>query len=118
MVKNRTYRTSQGKYLNPDEIIIEGSISIYTFWRSFVTSDNGTSHLGKTAKSKETGEELVVAWEKMSKSKNNGVDPSKILETHGVDMTRLLLLYRTDPRAHLLWNDEGKLTKKCSQLLI
>ncbi len=38
-----------------------------------------------------TGE---VRWEKMSKSKGNGVEPSRIIREVGVDATRLNVLFK------------------------
>ncbi|KAJ8975895.1 hypothetical protein NQ317_011366 [Molorchus minor] len=44
------------------------------------------------AVAKETGNPVVISWEKMSKSKYNGVDPDEMFKTYGVDTTRLLIL--------------------------
>ena len=35
-----------------------------------------------------TGLPVVSQWEKMSKSKHNGVDPNEMLDKYGCDMTR------------------------------
>ncbi|KAF4027991.1 Anticodon-binding domain of tRNA [Phytophthora infestans] len=40
---------------------------------------------------KKTGLPVVTQWEKMSKSKYNGVDPEQIRARHGADVTRLAL---------------------------
>lgn len=36
--------------------------------------------------------ELVSSWEKMSKSKHNGVDPSDLIQQYGADTIRLYVL--------------------------
>ncbi|KAL2911184.1 Leucyl-tRNA synthetase, mitochondrial [Polyrhizophydium stewartii] len=51
-----------------------------------------------------TGKRAIVSIEKMSKSKHNGVDPMPVFERHGVDATRLYLLYRAAPQDELVWD--------------
>ena len=43
-----------------------------------------------------TGSNVVVSWEKMSKSKFNGVDPLDILEQYGADSARLFMLFKVE----------------------
>jgi leucyl-tRNA synthetase len=62
---------------------------------------------GDKACSKETGEELTVKVEKMSKSKNNGVDPEKIIATYGADTARLFTMFASPPEKELEWNENG-----------
>ena len=63
----------------------------------------------KTSKaySKKTGEELVVKVEKMSKSKNNGVDPEVIVKEYGADSARVFTLFAAPPEKELEWNMNG-----------
>jgi len=56
---------------------------------------------------KETGEELVTKVEKMSKSKNNGVDPEHIIEKYGADTARLFTMFAAPPEKELEWNENG-----------
>ncbi|CAH1955218.1 unnamed protein product [Acanthoscelides obtectus] len=56
------------------------------------------------AVTKGTGEPVVIAWEKMSKSKHNGVDPAEMFEQYGADTTRLLILADVSPTSHRNWN--------------
>ena len=69
------------------------------------------AHEVKTARDKayslETGEELVVKVEKMSKSKNNGVDPEVMIKKYGADTTRLFIMFTAPPEKELEWNENG-----------
>ncbi|KAL4234407.1 class-I aminoacyl-tRNA synthetase [Mactra antiquata] len=55
---------------------------------------------------KGTGEKLIVAYEKMSKSKHNGVDPQDLFREFGADMTRLCILSNVSPKSERNWNNE------------
>jgi len=57
--------------------------------------------------SKSTGEELAVKIEKMSKSKNNGVDPEEIVKEYGADPARVFTLFAAPPEKELEWNVNG-----------
>jgi leucyl-tRNA synthetase len=43
----------------------------------------------------------------MSKSKNNGVDPQKLVETYGADTARLFMMFASPPTQTLEWSDAG-----------
>nr|MBP6243288.1 class I tRNA ligase family protein [Chromatiaceae bacterium] len=45
--------------------------------------------------------------EKMSKSKNNGVDPQVLTDRYGADTVRLYTMFTSPPEQSLEWNDEG-----------
>lgn len=45
--------------------------------------------------------------EKMSKSKNNGVDPQAIIDTYGADTARLFMMFAAPPELSLEWSDTG-----------
>ena len=45
--------------------------------------------------------------EKMSKSKNNGVDPETMVARHGADAVRLFMMFTAPPEQSLEWNDAG-----------
>jgi len=62
---------------------------------------------GEKAFSKATNEELTVKIEKMSKSKNNGVDPEEMVSEFGADATRLFIMFAAPPEKELEWNENG-----------
>ena len=45
--------------------------------------------------------------EKMSKSKNNGVDPQTLIDRYGADTVRLYTMFTSPPDQSLEWSDEG-----------
>ncbi len=45
--------------------------------------------------------------EKMSKSKNNGVDPQAMIEQYGADTCRLFMMFASPPDMSLEWSDSG-----------
>ncbi len=45
--------------------------------------------------------------EKMSKSKNNGVDPQTLIDCYGADTVRLYTMFTAPPDQSLEWSDEG-----------
>ncbi len=45
--------------------------------------------------------------EKMSKSKNNGVDPQTLIDRYGADTVRLYTMFTAPPDQSLEWSDEG-----------
>jgi len=52
-----------------------------------------------------TGEPLEVVYEKMSKSKYNGVDPQAVLARYGADTARMFILFKAPPEKDLEWDD-------------
>jgi leucyl-tRNA synthetase len=52
-------------------------------------------------------EPQVMAVEKMSKSKFNGVDPMALIDAYGADTARLYVLFAAPPEKDLEWNHEG-----------
>ncbi|XP_066597443.1 leucine--tRNA ligase, mitochondrial [Prorops nasuta] len=84
MVMGKTYKTKSGQYLTKEEIEEKNGQLI----------------------DKMTGDSVSEHWEKMSKSKHNGIDPVQLLEKYGSDMTRLLLLANVAPISHRKWSEE------------
>ncbi|ODA14803.1 leucine--tRNA ligase [Acinetobacter celticus] len=61
-----------------------------------------------SAKYKEDGQDVVVGGqEKMSKSKNNGIDPQSIIEQYGADTARVFMMFAAPPDQSLEWSDAG-----------
>jgi leucyl-tRNA synthetase len=52
-----------------------------------------------------TGEALEVFYEKMSKSKHNGVDPAVVIDRYGADTARMFILFKAPPEKDLEWDD-------------
>jgi len=60
------------------------------------------------AKYKGDGQEVVVGGqEKMSKSKNNGIDPQAIIDQYGADTARVFMMFAAPPDQSLEWSDAG-----------
>ena len=49
----------------------------------------------------------VGGTEKMSKSKNNGVDPEHLVKRYGADTVRLFTMFAAPPEQSLEWSDSG-----------
>lgn len=78
MVKGETFKTKNGKYIPSDLVIHKEDKKYY---------------------SKDTNEELNYDFEKMSKSKLNGIDPQFMIQKYGVDFTRFFLLNFVHPKS-------------------
>ena len=70
--------------------------------------------LGRDEKGKITGAKHLEAGElemggsiKMSKSKNNGVDPQTAVDLYGADTVRLFTMFAAPPEQTLEWSDSG-----------
>ncbi len=61
-----------------------------------------------SAKLKSDGQPVFSGGiEKMSKSKNNGVDPQALIDRYGADTVRLYIVFTSPPEQSLEWSDEG-----------
>ncbi|QSG85136.1 leucine--tRNA ligase [Acinetobacter indicus] len=61
-----------------------------------------------SAKYKEDGQDVIVGGqEKMSKSKNNGIDPQAIIDQYGADTARVFMMFAAPPDQSLEWSDAG-----------
>ncbi|XP_064466582.1 leucine--tRNA ligase, mitochondrial-like isoform X2 [Ornithodoros turicata] len=82
MVLNETYRLQDtGQYLPKSQVEKKGS---------------------KTFE-KDTGKPVVVEWDKMSKSKHNGIRPEDVVGKYGIDATRLFILSAYAPTSRYKW---------------
>jgi leucyl-tRNA synthetase len=59
----------------------------------------------KNPQDPETGAALEVFYEKMSKSKYNGVEPLSVLGKYGADTARMFVLFKAPPEKDLEWDD-------------
>ena len=96
MVLQATYyrETESGKkqWLNPAEVEVQ-------------TDDKGRP---VAAVLRSDGLPVVIGGvEKMSKSKNNGVDPQDLIDAYGADTARLFMMFASPPEQSLEWSDAG-----------
>ncbi|KAF5666428.1 leucyl-tRNA mitochondrial [Fusarium denticulatum] len=89
MVHGRTYiNPDNGRFLKPDEVDLTDP---------------------KQPKVVSSGKTADVSFEKMSKSKYNGVDPSEFISKYGADATRAHMLFQAPVGDVLNW-DEAKIS--------
>lgn len=82
LIKGQTFKlTKSGQYLKREEIDFTGEEPVSL-----------------------SGDEFEITWEKMSKSKHNGLDPQDVVQQYGVDTVRLYLLYAAPPEQDILWS--------------
>ncbi len=61
-----------------------------------------------SAISKVDGKAVISAgMSKMSKSKNNGIDPQEVIKKYGADTVRLFIMFTSPPEQTLEWSDAG-----------
>ena len=83
MVQGVTYRNPRtGKYVAPAQVADPGAPT-----------------------APDDGGELEVLFEKMSKSKHNGVDPALVIDRYGADTARMFILFKAPPEKDLEWDD-------------
>ncbi|WP_339801012.1 leucine--tRNA ligase [uncultured Marinobacter sp.] len=57
---------------------------------------------------KDDGQPVIAGGvTKMSKSKNNGIDPQSIIDQYGADTVRLFMMFAAPPEQSLEWSDSG-----------
>ncbi|KAK3359761.1 hypothetical protein B0T25DRAFT_621198 [Lasiosphaeria hispida] len=86
MVHGKTYSDPlTGRFLKPDEVDLS----------------NPTD-----PKVVATGESAAISYEKMSKSKHNGIDPTEVIAQHGADATRAHMLFQAPVSEILDWDGD------------
>ncbi len=86
MVTHETYRATDGRWLNPEEVDRREEQ-----WVEIATG--GAVEAGRI--------------EKMSKSRRNTVDPEPIVDQYGADAVRWFMLSDSPPERDLEWSEEG-----------
>uniref|UniRef100_A0A3P8V0L5 leucine--tRNA ligase n=1 Tax=Cynoglossus semilaevis TaxID=244447 RepID=A0A3P8V0L5_CYNSE len=82
LIKGQTFRLAEGgQYLKREEVDLTGREPVAL-----------------------SGGRVDVTWEKMSKSKHNGLDPREVVEQYGIDTARLFILYAAPPDQDILWD--------------
>lgn len=79
-------------------------------WISPLDVESETDDKGRILKAwhKEDGEPVIPAgMSKMSKSKNNGIDPQTVIDQYGADTVRLFMMFTSPPEQTLEWSDSG-----------
>ncbi|MFD2166054.1 leucine--tRNA ligase [Thalassotalea euphylliae] len=79
-------------------------------WISPTDVDVERNEKGQVVKavSKLDGEPVISAgMSKMSKSKNNGIDPQEVIDQYGADTVRLFIMFTSPPEQTLEWSDSG-----------
>ena len=86
MITHKTYKTNNNEWIMPKEVaLVDGSLI--------------------HQKTKETI--IEGPTEKMSKSKKNVIEPNEILDSFGIDATRIFMISDSPPDRELEWTDEG-----------
>ncbi len=87
MVTHASYRAADGRWLYPEEVALDAE-------------GNATE--------KATGAAVTIGrGEKMSKSKNNTVDPGAIIARYGADTARWFILSDNPPERDMEWSEAG-----------
>jgi leucyl-tRNA synthetase len=101
-------------------LLTQGMVVARTFFRA--AGDNKKTYFGPadvyvncdeqgralSAVLKSDGEPVRLGnIEKMSKSKNNGVDPQHLINEYGADTARLFIMFASPPEQNLEWSDAG-----------
>ena len=83
MVQSAAYKNSiTGKYISPTDI-------------KDITNPKDPKDNSK----------LEILFEKMSKSKYNGIDPESVIKKYGADTARMFILFKAPPEKDLEWGD-------------
>jgi leucyl-tRNA synthetase len=86
MVTHATFKSEDGRWLEPDSVSISGK-------EAFEIANGHPVKIG--------------ASEKMSKSKKNTIDPTNIIEKYGADVARLFVLSDSPPERDVEWSQSG-----------
>jgi len=99
---------TQGMVLN--ETYYREDVSGKKTWYNPADVDVKTDERGRPegATLKADGQPVVIGGvEKMSKSKNNGIDPQALIDQYGADTARLFVMFAAPPEQQLEWSGSG-----------
>jgi leucyl-tRNA synthetase len=98
MVLNETYyqEEASGKkiWLNPQDVELD-------------LDEKGRPRGAKLKDDSSSAPVMIGGVEKMSKSKNNGVDPQALIDQYGADTARLFVMFAAPPEQQLEWSGAG-----------
>jgi leucyl-tRNA synthetase len=98
MVLNETYysedATGKKTWLNPLDVELD-------------LDEKGRPHGAKLKDGSSSAPIIIGGVEKMSKSKNNGVDPQALIDQYGADTARLFVMFAAPPEQQLEWSGAG-----------
>ena len=86
MITHKTYKTNKNEWVMPTDVALVDGKLIHQKTKEIIIE-------GPT--------------EKMSKSKKNVVEPNEILDSFGIDATRIFMISDSPPDRELEWTDEG-----------
>jgi leucyl-tRNA synthetase len=99
------------KFLNFDEpfkrLLTQGMVQSTTYKNPVTGKYIPPANVADPSNPKDpdTGDALELSFEKMSKSKYNGVDPEDVLAKYGADTARMFVLFKAPPEKDLEWNE-------------
>ena len=101
-------------------LLCQGMVLAETFYRE---ADNGAQdwiapsdvtverddkgHIVKAISNIDGKDVISAGMSKMSKSKNNGIDPQHVIKKYGADTVRLFIMFTSPPEQTLEWSDSG-----------
>ena len=86
MITHKTYKTEKKEWVMPADVALVNGNLVH----------------------QKTKEKIIEGpTEKMSKSKKNVIEPNEILESFGIDATRIFMISDSPPDRELEWTDEG-----------
>ena len=86
MVCHKTFKTEDGQWVYPEDVIEENNQAIEKLTKKKV---------------------IIGPSESMSKSKKNVIDPQSVVEMYGADAVRWFVLSDSPPERDIQWSDEG-----------
>ena len=86
MVCHKTFKTEDGQWVYPEDVIEKNNQAIEKLTKKKV---------------------IIGPSESMSKSKKNVIDPQSVIEMYGADAVRWFVLSDSPPERDIQWSDEG-----------